>query len=105
MSGVQRQCIGLARALYANPTLVVLDEPNASLDSDGEEALQGVITALKEHGTTLVVIAHRPSLLRHMDKVLILQDGTVRAFGPRETVLPVAEPTPSTVELSGSGLG
>ena len=86
--GGQRQRIALARAVYGNPSIVVLDEPNASLDNDGEAALLEAIAALKRNGTTIVVIAHRPSLLRDVDKVLILQDGAVRAFGPPKEVMP-----------------
>jgi ABC-type protease/lipase transport system fused ATPase/permease subunit len=66
----------------------VLDEPNANLDNDGETALLETIVALKKKGTTVIVIAHRPSLLRDMDKVLILNKGAMRAFGPPAEVIP-----------------
>ena len=88
LSGGQRQRIALARAVYGDPCVVVLDEPNASLDNDGEVALLEAIADLKEKGTTVVLIAHRPSLLRDVDKVLILEDGAVRMFGPPDDVIP-----------------
>ena len=66
----------------------MLDEPNASLDAAGEEALVTAIATLKESGATLVVIAHRPSILRQVDKVLVLRAGAVEAFGPPSEVLP-----------------
>lgn len=88
LSGGQRQRIALARAIYGGPKIVVLDEPNANLDNDGEVALLEAIAALKAAGTTVVLIAHRPSLLRDVDKVLILEDGAVRMFGLPDEVIP-----------------
>ena len=87
LSGGQRQRIGLARALFGQPRLLVLDEPNASLDSEGEEALMQAMATAKEGGATVVFIAHRVSLIARADKVLFLQDGAVELFGPREEVL------------------
>jgi len=87
LSGGQRQRIGLARALYGDPKLVVLDEPNASLDSDGELALLQAMAYMKQLGTTVVVITHKVSLLSNVDKLLVLQDGALAIFGPREGVL------------------
>lgn len=87
LSGGQKQRIALARAVFGQPRLVVLDEPNSNLDSEGEQALLQAIGRLRGLGSTVVMIAHRPSVLAQMDKVLILQEGTVRAFGPRDEVL------------------
>jgi PrtD family type I secretion system ABC transporter len=87
LSGGQRQRIGLARALYGDPKLIVLDEPNASLDNEGEVALLRAIAHLKQMGTTVVIITHKVSLLSSVDKLLILQDGALAAFGPREGIL------------------
>jgi PrtD family type I secretion system ABC transporter len=87
LSGGERQRVGLARALYGAPKFVVLDEPNASLDNVGEEALVQAIATLKQRGITQVIIAHRPSILRHVDKILVMRDGAVQMFGPREEVL------------------
>lgn len=86
LSGGQRQRIGLARALYGQPKLVVLDEPDASLDDDGEKALLRALQALKKAGTTLVVVSHKPTLLTRVDKILILKDGQQVLFGPRDAV-------------------
>ncbi|MDD5104208.1 MAG: type I secretion system permease/ATPase [Desulfuromonadaceae bacterium] len=87
LSGGQRQRIGLARALYGDPKLVVLDEPNASLDNEGEAALLQAMAYLKQMGTTVVVITHKVSLLSNVDKLLVLQDGALAVFGPRDGVL------------------
>jgi ABC-type protease/lipase transport system fused ATPase/permease subunit len=87
LSGGLRQRIGLARALFGRPRLVVLDEPNASLDHDGEEALHRAIVRLKETGTTVVMIAHRPSVLGLADKLLVLRNGAVEAYGSRAEVI------------------
>ena len=87
LSGGQRQRVGLARALYGDPVFVVLDEPNSSLDESGDAALASAITQLKSRGTTFVVMTHRTSVLAVADKMLILQEGQNRAFGPRDEVL------------------
>ena len=87
LSGGQRQRVGLARALYGNPVFVVLDEPNASLDPVGEAALAQAITLMKARGTTFVVMTHRTSVLAVADKMLVLHEGQVRGFGPRDEVL------------------
>ena len=87
LSGGQRQRIGLARALYGKPPLVILDEPNASLDSEGEAALIEAIQALKRARSTVVVISHKTAMLAAVDKVLVLEAGRVSAFGGRVEVL------------------
>ena len=87
LSGGQRQRVALARAIYGDPVLVVLDEPNSSLDETGEAALASAILELKAHGTTFVIMTHRNSVLAVADKMLVLRDGAMQAFGPRDDVL------------------
>jgi ATP-binding cassette subfamily C exporter for protease/lipase len=87
LSGGQRQRVALARAIYGDPVLVVLDEPNSSLDEAGDAALAAAIVDLKARGTTFVVMTHRTSVLAVADKMMVLRDGLMQAFGPRDEVL------------------
>ena len=92
LSGGQRQRIGLARAVFGDPKLIVLDEPNANLDGEGEGALQALIGKLKARGVTVLMIAHRPSSLVHLDKVLVLNNGVLMGLGPVAQMLPMIAP-------------
>ncbi|MCE4222922.1 type I secretion system permease/ATPase [Methylobacterium sp. C25] len=87
LSAGQRQRVGLARALYGEPFLVILDEPNANLDAVGEHALTQAILGVRRRGGICIVVAHRPSALAAVDLVLMMTDGRVHAFGPKEEVL------------------
>ena len=87
LSGGQRQRLGLARALFGDPFLVVLDEPNANLDAEGDCALAGAILEMKRRGQIVVVMAHRPSAIEAADKLLVLRAGRQQAFGPKAEVL------------------
>lgn len=107
LSAGQRQRIGLARALYRDPFLVVLDEPNANLDAEGELALTRAILGVRLRGGICIVVAHRPSALAGVDLVLAIADGRVRAFGPKDQVLarvlkpgPVPDETGSLREVA-----
>jgi ATP-binding cassette subfamily C protein/ATP-binding cassette subfamily C protein EexD len=89
LSGGQRQRIGLARALYGNPRLILLDEPNANLDSEGEEALYQIINDLKQQGKAIIFVSHKMSLVSLAEKSLILADGRMRSFGSTQELLKV----------------
>ena len=105
LSAGQRQRIGLARALFGNPFLVVLDEPNSNLDSAGDTALSGAIKEVRDRGGIVIVIAHRPSALANVDKVMAMADGKVQAFGPKEEVLrKVLAAVPSGPVTKGSNM-
>ncbi|MHB2166863.1 type I secretion system permease/ATPase [Alsobacter sp. R-9] len=98
LSGGQRQRLALARAVFGRPPLIVLDEPNASLDTRGEESLVQAIRALAKAGSTVVLITHRANIMSHVDKVLVMADGGVHLFGPRDEVLRRLA-TPNTVQF------
>lgn len=108
LSGGQRQRIALARALYGTPALVVLDEPNSNLDEKGEAALADAVRALKAAGSTVVLITHRTSVVQAVDKILVLDAGRVRAFGPRDEMLArlagkrPAEPVPAAAAAAAA---
>src|SRR3954471_15301073 len=113
LSGGQRQLIGLARAMFGRPKLVVLDEPNSNLDGDSEAGLIHALERLKMQSTTVVLVSHRPTLVQGLDKILLLKEGAVEMFGPRAEVLkrlmtPLRSadaPSPSPVSrVEGSGV-
>ncbi|MOA04591.1 Type I secretion system ATP-binding protein PrsD [compost metagenome] len=87
LSGGQKQRVALARALYGQPSLVVLDEPNSNLDTVGEAALAGAIAQMKAQGTSVILVTHRSCALAQADKLLVLNDGRLQAFGPSQEVL------------------
>lgn len=87
LSGGQMQRIGLARALFGKPKLVVLDEPNSNLDADGDRALAASVSALAAQGSTVIVIAHRPSAIAAVEKLIVLKNGTIADFGPKDQVI------------------
>jgi ATP-binding cassette subfamily C exporter for protease/lipase len=87
LSGGQKQRVALARALYGNPRLVVLDEPNSNLDTVGEAALASAIAQMKTQGTSVILVTHRSSALAQADKLLVLNEGRLQAFGASQDVL------------------
>ena len=87
LSGGQMQRIGLARALYGDPVLMILDEPNSNLDNEGSAALNAAIRAMKAEGKSVLIMAHRPAAIQECDLLLVLEDGMRKAFGPRDQVL------------------
>src|SRR6516162_5610784 len=109
LSAGQAQRVALARALYGEPFLIVLDEPNSNLDTEGDEALTRAVRAARERGAIVVVVAHRPIGIEAMDQILVLKDGRLQAFGPKEQVLAqvlqprVAGPTPIKIVSDAGG--
>jgi ABC-type protease/lipase transport system fused ATPase/permease subunit len=87
LSGGYRQRIGLARAVYGNPCLVVLDEPSSNLDSDGDSALTECVISLKQRRATVIIISHRPATICVVDKLLVIREGVAELFGPRAEVM------------------
>jgi ATP-binding cassette subfamily C exporter for protease/lipase len=87
LSGGMRQRVALARALYGEPAIVILDEPNSNLDAAGDQALSDAVAGLKAAGTTVVMVTHKRGLLGQADKLLVMTDGAVQAFGPRDEVM------------------
>jgi ATP-binding cassette subfamily C protein len=107
LSAGQAQRVALARALYGDPFLIVLDEPNSNLDTEGDEALTRAVRGARERGAIVVVVAHRPIGIEAVDMLLVLRDGRMQAFGPKETVLGqvlqqrVAPPSPIKIVSEG----
>jgi ATP-binding cassette subfamily C exporter for protease/lipase/ATP-binding cassette subfamily C protein EexD len=91
LSPGQRQRVALARALYGNPRLVVLDEPNSNLDGAGEIALAQALSGLRNEGVTSVVVTHRPALIAHVDKILVLGAGRIQNYGPAADVMKIMQ--------------
>ena len=104
LSGGQRQRIALARALYGNPFLLVLDEPGSNLDNDGEAALLQAMQAAKARDSIVIIVAHRPTSLAHCDKVLLLANGVQQAYGPRDEVLRMIRPSKQSAAASPANL-
>jgi ATP-binding cassette subfamily C exporter for protease/lipase len=92
LSGGQRQRLGLARAVYCSPRIIVLDEPNSSLDAAGDLALMNMLKTTQADGATLVVITHKPQILTALDNILVLSDGQVKAYGPTSEILKQVDP-------------
>ncbi|MFB9171402.1 type I secretion system permease/ATPase [Roseibium salinum] len=103
LSGGQKQRIGLARAFFGDPRMVVLDEPNSNLDVPGERALARALTRAKAKEITVIAITQRPSLLRNVDRIMLLKDGTVQALGPRDEMMQVLR-NGGAVEGGGASL-
>jgi ATP-binding cassette subfamily C protein len=87
LSGGQIQRVGLARALYGDPVFLVLDEPNSNLDNDGSVALNQAIKSAKAKGRAVLIMAHRPAAIQECDLLMVVNDGAVVAFGPRDQIL------------------
>lgn len=87
LSGGQKQRLALARALYCNPILLVLDEPNSALDAEGSDALNAVVSEMKAVGKSIVIMTHRPTAISTCDRLLVLEGGKVAAYGPRDEII------------------
>ncbi len=109
LSGGERQRLGLARAVYGDVRLLVLDEPNASLDDAGDRALEALITQVKSRGAIVIAVTHRPQLLAHADHILLMKAGSTLRFGPRDEVLaamrPPAAGVPQVPQAPGANTG
>jgi len=105
LSGGQVQRIGLARAMYGEPVMLVLDEPNSNLDNEGGQALNAAIREFKAQGRIVLIMAHRPAAIQECDKLLILENGTRRAFGPKDEVLRDMVKNAETIQKSTGQAG
>ncbi len=104
LSGGQRQRVSLARALYGDPFLVVLDEPNSNLDLPGDMALADAIKSIRRRGGIVVLVAHRPSALAGLDQVLVMMGGQMQSFGPKDEIMRKVVPPPTNVAVPPAGL-
>lgn len=108
LSGGQRHRVALARAVYGDPSLIVLDEPNANLDAQGEQALAAMLQKLQSMGASVIVVTHKLNLLNYCDDILVLNAGTVQAFGSRDLIsrkMPRLRATPSLAVIEGTSEG
>jgi len=103
LSAGQAQRVALARALFRNPKYIILDEPNSNLDAEGDQQLLQTLEELKKRGTTILIVAHRLSVLPIVDKLLVIQDGRVKMFGPRDEVLRQIAPQPPATRVVAGG--
>jgi len=87
LSGGQKQRLALARALYKDPVLLVLDEPNSALDAEGSEALNTLVKAMKAESKGVLIMTHRPTAISACDKLLVLENGKVAGYGPRDEII------------------
>jgi len=97
LSGGQRQRLALARALYGDPVLLILDEPNSALDAEGSEALNATVRDFKARGRAVVIMTHRPQAIAECDRLMVIDGGTLAAVGPRDEVLRKMVKTAPTV--------
>ena len=105
LSAGQRQRIGLARALFGEPFLIVLDEPNSNLDAAGDAACNAAIAGAKARGAIIVIVAHRPTAIAAVDTILFLQDGRQAAFGPKDAVLASITAQPASLDIARKARG
>ena len=103
LSAGQAQRVALARALFRSPRYLILDEPNASLDAEGEAQLTRTLETLKKSGTTILLVAHRMSVLSVVDKLMVIQEGRLALFGPRDDVLAKISPQPPAPRVAATG--